>query len=152
MFRVKQLQLPIYLPLDCFIVPLTDFACERIGNPVSSIISSCTNILTKDTRSVTVPVNHGAGLCCYFRLRICDYGLLLKGVTLEGAEVWFHEHMECLGWLEDGGVYCRSDDGLTEIIRFGFQTESSGIAVNVEEHRQIPPAWWPTPTSTPNST
>ncbi len=75
---------------------------------------------------------------------------LLSGVTLDEAKAWFHEYMGYLGWTEkDTGVYSRSDGDVTEIIRFGFRTESGGIAVNIEEHQQIPPAWWPSPISTP---
>jgi hypothetical protein len=78
---------------------------------------------------------------------------LLREGTLAEAKAWFHEYMGYLGWMEkDTGVYYRSDGDLTEIIRFGFRTESGGIAVNIEEHRQISPAWWPSPISTPSPT
>ncbi len=75
---------------------------------------------------------------------------LCRGITLEEAETWFHDHMVYLGWSEtSAGVYSRADGGVTEIIRFGFRVESGGIAVNVEERQRIVPSWWPTPTSTP---
>lgn len=75
---------------------------------------------------------------------------LCKGITLEQARTWFHDHMVYLGWSEtSAGVYSRSDDGITKIIRFGFRTESDGIAVYIEERQQIAPSWWPPPVDTP---
>jgi len=74
---------------------------------------------------------------------------LCRGITLEGAKAWFHDHMAYLGWSETSpGVYSRSDGDVTEIIRFGFRTESGGIAVNVEERQRITPSWWPSPVET----
>ena len=75
---------------------------------------------------------------------------LCKGITLQQARTWFHDHMVYLGWSETSlGVYSRSDGDVTEIIRFGFRTESGGIAVYVEERQRIVPAWWPSPVDTP---
>lgn len=75
---------------------------------------------------------------------------LLRESTLAEAKAWFHEYMGYLGWVEkDTGVYSRADGDVTEIIRFGFRTESGGIAVYVEERQRIVPDWWPSPISTP---
>ncbi len=78
---------------------------------------------------------------------------LCRGITLQQARTWFHDHMVYLGWSEiNETVYSRADGDVTEIIRFRFRTESGGIAVNVEERQRIVPAWWPPlPSSEPLS-
>jgi hypothetical protein len=79
---------------------------------------------------------------------------LCNGITLQQARMWFHEYMGYLGWSETSAdVYSRTNrGGLTEIICFGFRTESDGIAVYVEERQQIAPSWWPPlPSSEPLS-